>query len=80
MTNLDGREDEDLAILFRIARHPLPAPRDPQLAAGWAHLGVGPEQQAGDAVAALARAATDPLRSPANRARAETYLERLAAA
>jgi hypothetical protein len=70
MTILDDREDEDPAVLFRIATNPLPAPRDAQLATCWARLGAGPDQQAADAVAALTKAAEDPLRSPANRVRA----------
>ncbi len=68
-------EDEDLPVLFRAASRPLPAPGDPQLADVLARLGLGPRQCVAEAIEALARAADDPLRSPANRARARAYLD-----
>jgi hypothetical protein len=70
--------NNDLETLFRIASRLAPAPAEPQIAAMLETLDLGPDRAPRDAVAALNRAAVDPLRSGAERSKARAVLARLA--
>jgi hypothetical protein len=69
--------DDDLETLFRIASRPAPIVGDPQVAALFQALDLGPDRAVRDAVGALERAAIDPLRSAAGRRAAQALLARL---